>query len=73
MSDMDMSSMSMTGMYGPYAMSREASGTSWQPDAAGHHGVHATGGAATGRCSFTPGCRAKLHSGRRRSCIASPV
>jgi hypothetical protein len=32
--------MSMSGMYGPYAMSREASGTSWQPDAAAHEGIH---------------------------------
>lgn len=34
----------MTGAYGPYAMSREASGTAWQPDAAQHGGVHATHG-----------------------------
>src|SRR5262249_23617614 len=31
MSGMDMGEMPMSGMYGPYAMSREASGTSWQP------------------------------------------
>ena len=29
-----------SGMYGPYPMTREASGTSWQPDAARHEGVH---------------------------------
>jgi uncharacterized cupredoxin-like copper-binding protein len=27
--------------YGPYAMNREASGTSWQPDASPHEGIHA--------------------------------
>ncbi len=32
--------MSMTGALGPYAMTREASGTSWQPDASTHDGVH---------------------------------
>jgi hypothetical protein len=32
--------MPMTGMLGPYAMSREASGTSWQPDSASHAGIH---------------------------------
>jgi len=32
--------MRMTGMYGPYPMTREASGTSWQPDRAGHRGIH---------------------------------
>ncbi len=50
-SDMGMSSMrtrhaghasnaSMPGAYGPYAMTREASGTSWQPQAARHDGIH---------------------------------
>lgn len=45
-SDMDMSGMDMpmTGLYGPYAMSREASGTSWQPDAARHEGLHVVRG-----------------------------
>lgn len=37
---MDMGEMPMNGFYGPYAMSREASGTSWQPEAARHEGVH---------------------------------
>ncbi len=39
----DMSGMGMvaTGILGAYPMSRDASGTSWQPDAAGHHGIHA--------------------------------
>lgn len=32
--------MSMSGMLGPYPMVREASGTSWQPDAAGMTGQH---------------------------------
>src|SRR5215831_12055551 len=51
---MDMPGMDMTdmhehapGMYGPYGASREASGTSWQPEAAGHRGVHAMRGAWT--------------------------
>ncbi len=35
----------MTGFYGPYPMTREASGTAWQPDAAGHAGLHAMRGA----------------------------
>jgi hypothetical protein len=30
----------MPGLYGPYPMAREASGTSWQPEAAGMGGVH---------------------------------
>jgi hypothetical protein len=40
MHDMTMP-MPMTGALGPYAMAREASGTSWQPDTAPHHGLHA--------------------------------
>ena len=46
MSGMDMGGHehSMNGMYGPYSMTREASGTAWQPDAAQHTGVHATRG-----------------------------
>jgi hypothetical protein len=39
---MDMSSS--TGILGPYPMTRDASGTSWQPDAATHHGLHAMEG-----------------------------
>lgn len=34
----------MRGMLGPYGMSREASGTAWQPDSAPHVGLHATRG-----------------------------
>ena len=45
MSGMDMGEMPMSGMYGPYAMSREASGTSWQPEASRHEGVHLMRGA----------------------------
>jgi hypothetical protein len=30
----------MTGMYGPYEMSREASGTAWQPDSTPNEGIH---------------------------------
>ena len=40
MSGMDMGEMPMNGFYGPYSMTREASGTSWQPEAARHEGVH---------------------------------
>jgi len=36
--------MTMTGMYGPYPITREASGTSWQPDAAPHRGMHLMAG-----------------------------
>ena len=32
--------MRMSGALGPYAMSRDASGTSWQPDASTHEGIH---------------------------------
>jgi hypothetical protein len=31
---------SMTGFYGPYSMSREASGTAWLPDSSPHAGNH---------------------------------
>ena len=34
-----MSSMEMNGMYGPYPMTREASGTSWQPDSTPAEGI----------------------------------
>ncbi len=46
MAGMDMSAggadhaMAMHGLLGGYAMSREASGTSWQPEAAPHGGIH---------------------------------
>ena len=35
-----MPAMATTGMLGPYALSRDASGTSWQPDAVPHTGIH---------------------------------
>jgi len=34
----------MTGMYGPYPMTRESSGTSWQPDSSPHEGIMDTQG-----------------------------
>jgi hypothetical protein len=34
----------MTGALGAYAMTREASGTAWQPDASAHSGVHLMSG-----------------------------
>jgi hypothetical protein len=45
LADMDMSGHAMPvpqmeGLLGRYAMSREASGTSWQPDAAPHNALH---------------------------------
>jgi hypothetical protein len=33
-----------SGALGPYPPGREASGTSWQPDTSGHHGVHVMAG-----------------------------
>ena len=43
MAGMDMSHpMAMHGLLGGYGMSREASGTSWQPDAAPHAAIHLT-------------------------------
>jgi len=36
--------MSMHAMLGPYGMSREASGTSWQPESTPHEGLHADRG-----------------------------
>jgi nitrous oxide reductase accessory protein NosL len=52
MEGMDMSAHAghamMTGMEGPYPMTRDASGTAWGPDSAPHEGVHgAYGGWAT--------------------------
>ncbi|HLZ77386.1 hypothetical protein, partial [Phenylobacterium sp.] len=48
MAGMDMAGMdmghSMRGAYGPYAMSREASGTAWQPDASAHGGLEVVRG-----------------------------
>ncbi|HEY2751234.1 hypothetical protein [Phenylobacterium sp.] len=37
-------SHAMTGAYGPYSMTREASGTSWQPDASPDEGLNLTRG-----------------------------
>ena len=37
---MSMHGMKMTGYLGPYMMTREASGTSWQPDTSPHEGLH---------------------------------
>ena len=36
--------MAMTGALGPYRVERESSGTSWQPDASEHEGLHITRG-----------------------------
>jgi len=40
MQGMDMSGMAMTGDLGVYPMTRDASGTSWQPDSAPMEGLH---------------------------------
>lgn len=40
-SDSGMKAMSMRGMYGPYPMARESSGTAWVPDASPLDAVHA--------------------------------
>lgn len=37
---MDMAGHEMPGLLGPYKMSREASGTAWQPESAPHSGLH---------------------------------
>jgi hypothetical protein len=42
MKGMDHSMHAMRGMLGSYSMSREASGTAWQPESTPHMGVHAT-------------------------------
>lgn len=34
----------MSGLYGPYAMTREATGTAWQPDSTPHEGLHLMAG-----------------------------
>lgn len=36
--------MQMKGFYGSYPMTREASGTSWQPDSTSHEGIHTMAG-----------------------------
>jgi hypothetical protein len=38
------SEAAMQGAYGRYPLSRESSGTAWQPDASGHQGLHAMHG-----------------------------
>jgi hypothetical protein len=40
----DHGSMEMTGALGAYPMTREASGTSWQPDNGRHQGIHSMNG-----------------------------
>jgi hypothetical protein len=38
--DGDSGMQGMSGMYGAYPMTREASGTSWQPESSPHEGIH---------------------------------
>jgi uncharacterized cupredoxin-like copper-binding protein len=40
----DMNNMEMEAAYGPYSMTREASGTSWQPDSSPHEGIESMRG-----------------------------
>ncbi len=44
MAGMDHGAMAMAAASGPYSMTREASGTSWQPDASAHMGIHTMSG-----------------------------
>src|SRR5689334_16175237 len=37
-----MHDMHMSALFGPYSMTRESSGTAWQPESAPHHGFHFT-------------------------------
>ena len=39
-----MPAMASTGVLGPYALTRDASGTSWQPDSVPHSGIHLMAG-----------------------------
>jgi hypothetical protein len=41
--DGDAATSAMPGMLGAYPMTREASGTSWQPDSSPHEGMHSMG------------------------------
>src|SRR5689334_10954776 len=40
----DAHSMIMTGAFGSYPMTREASGTAWQPDSSEHEALHVMSG-----------------------------
>ena len=42
--DHDMAGHGMHSLFGSYPMTREASGTSWQPDSAPHGGLHRMAG-----------------------------
>src|SRR5213082_2387994 len=44
-SEPDAGALAMMGLEGPYSMSREGSGTSWQPDSTPISGLHAMRGA----------------------------
>src|SRR5207237_234557 len=44
-SEPDAGALAMMGLEGPYSMSREGSGTSWQPDSTPMSGLHAMRGA----------------------------
>ncbi len=70
MSQMDHAAMGhgmapMTGALGAYPMTREASGTAWQPDASWHTGVHAAAGGWTTMAHATFNLVADSQSGRR--------
>lgn len=44
MGNMPMGNMASTGLFGSYPMTRDSSGTSWQPDDSSHAAVHAMAG-----------------------------
>ena len=46
MPGMDMGGHAMPAALGPYPMTREASGTAWQPDVSAHEGIHSQIGCA---------------------------
>ena len=60
--------MAMTGALGPYPMERESSGTAWQPDTSGAHGLDEAGGRldAHGARRSQPRLRSSIGPARRR-------
>ena len=62
---MDHQTTAMTGAFGPYAMTRESSGTAWQPDASEHTGLHIMSGDWTLMAHGVVNLVADHQSGRR--------
>ena len=65
-----MEGMHMQGQFGPYAMSREASGTAWQPDSTPHQGVMFMSG--EWMLMGTPTCSASMTTRAGRAAAARP-